>query len=150
MEKFLVLSVSLLALGLGASTSHGAATGSNIVVWVDDSLPVGTQAGADGGDSWNWVSSNPLPYSGSLSQQSSVATGLHEHYFSGATQTLTVNEGDTLFAAVYIEPGNVPSEIMLQWDNGSWEHRAYWGESLITYGQDGTASSYYMGPVPTP
>ena len=150
MEKFLVFSVSLLALGLGASTSHGAATGSNIVVWVDDSLPAGAQTGADGGDSWNWVSSNPSPYSGNLSEQSSVATGLHEHYFSGATQPLTVNEGDTLFAAVYIETGNVPSEIMLQWDNGSWEHRAYWGESIITYGQDGTASSYYMGPVPTP
>jgi hypothetical protein len=67
------------------------------------------------------------PYSDALSQQSSVGADLHEHYFSGATQTLTVNAGDLLFAAVYIYPANVPSEIMLQWDNGSWEHRAYWG-----------------------
>ena len=28
-----------------------------------------------------------------------MGVGLHEHYFSGATQTITVNAGDTLFAA---------------------------------------------------
>ncbi|MDB6020700.1 MAG: hypothetical protein JWQ04_557, partial [Pedosphaera sp.] len=31
----------------------------NFTSWVDDALPVGAQAGADGGDSWNWVGSNP-------------------------------------------------------------------------------------------
>jgi hypothetical protein len=150
MEKSLVIGLGLLALGALAPASHASPTGSNIVVWVEDALPIGAQVGADGGDSWNWVSSDPSPYSGALSQESSIASGLHEHYFSGATQTLTVNAGDILFAAVYIDPANVPSEIMLQWDDGSWEHRAYWGGSFITYGANGTAASYYMGPVPAP
>jgi len=149
MEKSLVAVLGLL-LGAVVPVAEGAATGSNIVVWVQDSLPAGVQAGADGGDSWNWVSSNPSPYSGSLSQQSIVSTGLHEHYFSGATQALTVNTGDVLFAAVYIDPDNVPSEIMLQWYDGSWEHRAYWGGYFITYGANGSAGSYYIGPMPTP
>ena len=37
---------------------------------------------------------------------------------------------------------------MLQWNDGSWEHRAYWGANTISYGSDGTASRHYMGPLP--
>jgi len=150
MEKSLLITLGLLAFGGIVPATYAAVTGSNVVVWVDDALPGGAQPGADGGDSWTWVSSDPTPYSGTLCQQSSVAVGLHEHYFSGAAQTITVNPGDTLFAAVYIDPNNIPSEIMLQWDNGSWDHRAYWGAPLITYGANGTASSYDMGSMPAP
>src|SRR5437879_6301910 len=63
----------------------------NAVAWVDDAVPAGAVAGADGGDSWNWVSSNPAPVSGATASQSSIAAGLHQHYFSFATQTLAVN-----------------------------------------------------------
>ncbi|MBU6400764.1 MAG: hypothetical protein KGS61_10625, partial [Verrucomicrobia bacterium] len=118
------------------------------VIWVDDSLPAGALATADGGDGWFWISSNPTPYSGALASQSNIGSGLHEHYFYGATATLAVNTGDTLFAYVYLDPSNLPSEVMLQWNDGSWEHRAYWGADLITYGADKTAGRYYMGPLP--
>lgn len=38
---------------------------------------------------------------------------------------------------------------MLSWNTGSsWEHRAYWGANLISYGLDGTASRRYVGPLP--
>src|SRR5205823_1114857 len=37
---------------------------------------------------------------------------------------------------------------MLQWTNGSWEHRAYWGASLNNYGVEGTASRRSMGALP--
>ena len=30
----------------------------------------------------------------------------HQHFFSNATQTLTVNTGDTLVAHVYLDPVN--------------------------------------------
>ncbi len=42
------------------------------------------------------------------------------------------------------------SEVMLQWnENGSWEHRAYWGANTITiWGVDGTASRKNIGPLP--
>jgi hypothetical protein len=73
---------------------------------------------------------------------------LHEHWFDGATATLDVGVGDTLYAYVYLDPANVPSELMLAWNNGTWEHRAYWGANLITYGTSGTASRRYMGPLP--
>src|SRR5437016_10464060 len=37
---------------------------------------------------------------------------------------------------------------MLQWNDGSWEHRAFWGADIITYGTSGTAGHVYMGPLP--
>jgi hypothetical protein len=40
-----------------------------------------------------------------------------------------------------IDPANIPSEIMLQWnENWSWDHRAYWGANNIQFGTDNTDS----------
>jgi hypothetical protein len=125
-----------------------AATAAN-VAWVDDSVPTGGATSADGGDSWNWVSSNPSPFAGTVAHQSALASGLHEHYFQNATKTLSIGVGDTLYAYIYLDPANPPSEIMLSWNTGSsWEHRAYWGANLVNYGTDGTASRHYVGPLP--
>jgi hypothetical protein len=117
-------------------------------VWVEDAVPLGATIGGDG-ESWNWVSSNPAPYSGALAHQSALVAGMHQHYFYNATTKLPVTVGDTLFAYVYLDPANPPSEVVLQWNNGSWEHRAYWGANLISYwGVDGTVSRRYIGPLP--
>ena len=118
------------------------------VVWVDDALPAGAVSGSDGGDSWTWVSSSPAPFSGTLANQSAIAAGSHQHYFANATATLAIGTGDVLYAYVYIDPNNRPSELMLQWNDGSWEHRAYWGGNSLGYGIDGTASRRYMGALP--
>ena len=133
---------------VGSVTNTTANVVSNGTVWVDDTLPAGAVAGTDGGDAWNWVSSNPAPYAGTLANQSTVLAGLHQHYFTSASQTLAIGSGDTLFAAVYLDPNNPPSEIMLQWNDGSWEHRAFWGANAITYGTLGTASRANMGALP--
>src|SRR5262249_13169025 len=122
-------------------------------VWVDDSLPTGATPASDGGDSWNWVSASPAPYSGSEAAQSNIATGEHQHYFTGATQMMQVNAGDTLFAYVYIDPANKPSELMLQWNvGGSWEHRAYWGANSISWGDNGSLTNpahFFVGAIPS-
>lgn len=118
------------------------------VVWVEDSIPAGATPGSGGGDSWNWVGSNPAPCSGSACQQSGVASGVHEHWFDDATATLDIETGDKLYAYVYLDPANPPTEIMLGWNDGSWEHRAYWGANSISYGNTGTASRFYAGALP--
>lgn len=116
--------------------------------WVEDSVPTGATAVADT-DGWNWVTSNPVPSSGTSAHQSANVAGGHQHYFYGATQTLSVSSGDYLYAYVYLDPSNLPSEVMLQWHDGAnWEHRAYWGSNLIGWGTDGTNSRRYMGPLP--
>ena len=131
---------------LGPYSAIAAATTSAAGVWVEDAVPAGaTLAGTEG---WSWVSSNPAPYSGSLAHQSALQSGLHQHYFYNATTTLSVAAGDTLFAYVYLDPANPPQEVMLQWNDGTWEHRAYWGANLIGWGTDGTVSRRYMGPLP--
>ncbi|HXS69095.1 MAG TPA: hypothetical protein VN761_09655, partial [Candidatus Polarisedimenticolia bacterium] len=45
-------------------------------------------------------------------------------------------------------PVNVPEEIMLQWNDGSWEHRAFWGNDDIDLGTVGTESRRAMGDLP--
>jgi len=118
------------------------------VVWVDDAVPAGGVPGGDGGDAWTWVSTNPTPIAGSLAHKSNLGTNTHQHFFSYTTSTLSVRTGDTLFAYVYLDPANVPRQVMLQWNDGSWEHRAYWGDNIMTFGTEGTASRKYVGPLP--
>jgi len=117
-------------------------------IWVGDALPAGALAAADGGDSWSWIASTPPPYSGALAHASALAGGMHQHYFIGASATMSVAAGDTLIAYVYLDPASPPSEVMLQWNDGSWNARAYWGANVMPYGIDGTASRRYMGPLP--
>ncbi|HWQ93141.1 MAG TPA: hypothetical protein VN673_15815, partial [Clostridia bacterium] len=118
------------------------------IVWLDDALPQGATAYGEGGDTWNWVSSNPPPRTGTKAHQSALAAGMHQHFFDNATATMTVGPGDVLYAWVYLDPANPPSEIMLQWNDGSWDHRAYWGANILANGADGTASRRYVGPLP--
>jgi RHS repeat-associated protein len=117
-------------------------------VWVEDALPTGAVAVGDT-DGWNWVTANPTAFSGTSSHQSATLTGVHQHYFHGATQTLAPTTGEKLYAWVYLDPASPPTEVMLQWYDGSgWEHRAYWGANQIGWGTDGTASRRYAGPLP--
>ena len=126
-----------------------AAAGAD-VVWVEDATPPGAGLGGSV-ETWSWVNASPSPYSGSAAHQSVVAAGLHQHYFQNAPLAgqLPVNTGDTLFAYVYLDPANLPSQIMLQWRrDSSWEQRAYWGANNINWGINGTNSRRYMGPLP--
>ena len=117
----------------------------NDVAWIDDAVP----AGATPAGSWNWVSTAPAPYSGGLAHQSTLAAGFHQHYFTNAAASLQVPSGSILYAYVYLDPANPPSELMLSWNaGGSWVHNAYWGADLINVGTNGTDSRRYMGPLP--
>jgi hypothetical protein len=138
--------------GKGGSVSSSVNVTINSIdaVWVEDSIPNGGVPVAELGSSWIWITSNPAPYSGSQASQSRIAAGVHQYYFYGATQSLNVDAGEKLFAYVYLDPANLPSEIMLQWNDGHWGHRAYWGANNINWGTDGTGSRRYMGPLPSP
>ncbi len=119
------------------------------MIWVEDQLPEGASPFGDG-ESWTWIRMKPEPLSGTRAHQSVLAAGVHQHYFRGAKTTLFVSVGDRLFAHIYLDPARMPRQVMLQWFDGSWEHRAYWGENLIPWGTDNTVSRQYMGPLPPP
>jgi hypothetical protein len=116
--------------------------------WVDDATPVGAQLFSDGGDSWNWVTNNPAPFSGTLAHKSNLQAGEHQHFFLSTNSAFTINPGDILVTYVYLDPANPPSEVMLQWNDGSWQHRAFWGDDKVDIGTTGTASRLHMGPLP--
>lgn len=125
-------------------------------IWLDDALPAGAVTPTTD-EGWFWVDANPGSLSGTKSHQSrtfSIADApnsvqFHQHLFEGATATLPINAGDKLFTYVFLDPNNIPREIMLQWkDANGWDHRAYWGENRISLGVNGTASRRFMGELP--
>jgi hypothetical protein len=96
-----------------------------------------------------WRAADPAQHSFSLAHRSSLAPGLHGHGFTGASATLEVGSGGRLFSWVYLDPAHPPREIMLSWHDGSsWEHRAYWGANLITYGTSGSPGRFNVGALP--
>jgi RHS repeat-associated protein len=133
--------------------------------FVDESLPSGAVSYSDGGDAWIWAGNSLVPAIGDEGTYGEsvhvglVASGTHEHYFNGSSTTLYAPSGSFLNQYVYIPSTSVPSEIMLQFHTvwGNWEHRAYWGSNSITAcgttgstcGTNGTASRFFMGPIPS-
>ncbi len=118
------------------------------VVWIEDSLPPGAQPEGDGQPPWQFVAAPSHPvHSGTKSSLRSAA-GRTQHFFTGASPGLKIAADDKLFAYVFLDPDNPPKEIMLQFNDGTWEHRAFWGADLIDWGQAGTPSRFQAGPLP--
>jgi len=61
-------------------------------IWLEDALPAGAKPE---GEAWNFVSSNPSPLSGAKAHQSPIASGMHQHYFTGSTDIMKVPAGST-------------------------------------------------------
>jgi hypothetical protein len=141
-------------------------------LWLADALPPGaTPQGNEGEGSWKWVEAPCGPRrtlaqvvkqyltfgrnraagpSGDRRLKASVRTaqGLSQHFFTGANPGMAIRPGDKLFAYVYVDPKDPPRTVMLQFNDGKWEHRAYWGANAIDWGADGTSARFYMGPLP--
>ncbi|MCX7664476.1 MAG: PSD1 and planctomycete cytochrome C domain-containing protein [Gemmataceae bacterium] len=118
------------------------------IVWVDDTLPKGAIPQGDG-EKFKFVEA-PAPVLSGKKSVFRTAMGLQQAFFTGATETLTINSpADVLFAYVYLDPKNPPKTIMLQFNNGNWEHRAYWGEdkAYLAGSPDGP-NHRKMGPLP--
>lgn len=116
--------------------------------WVDDSQSNGGKT--DG--KWEFVGKNEGPVFSKERSRVQVAAPeqLIQHHFYNANRKITLADGDKLFAYVWLDPDNPPQTIMLQWNDGSWEHRAFWGKDKITYGEIGndTPAHKPMGELP--
>ena len=114
-------------------------------VWIDDEIPAATKAVGD--QEWKFVEAPDPVFSGKASHVGQ-SKGLGQHLIQSAKKPLKINAKDVLFSYVYLDPENPPTEIMLQWNDGSWEHRAYWGADRIDWGKNKSASRQHMGPLP--
>ncbi|MGE0376276.1 MAG: PSD1 and planctomycete cytochrome C domain-containing protein [Planctomycetaceae bacterium] len=115
-------------------------------VWVDDAIPANAKP-EHSGHEWQFVSAPEPVHSGGKASRRTTE-GLGQHYFTGAKPPLVVGDGDVLFAYVYLDPENPPQQIMLQFHDGDWDQRAYWGENLIDFGKDGKPSRKRLGDLP--
>lgn len=117
-------------------------------VWFDDTLPAGAKPAGNDADPWKFVKAPDHPvYSG---ENSSVRTGdgLTQHFFTDATEPLLVGANDQLFAYVYLDPNNPPETVQLQFNDGSWEHRAFWGADKGHGAGRNNASNLRLGDLP--
>jgi hypothetical protein len=119
------------------------------VIWLDDAAPPGARLLGEGSEPWKWVSLPAYPvYSGRRSMVR-AGPGLHQHYFTGARNPIRIYPGDKLFVYIWLDPSAAPRSIQLQYNDGSWDHRAYWGEDLCYgAGQADGPSHLFAGRLP--
>ncbi len=107
----------------------------NETIWVDDALPAGAVANGFH-ETWNFVATDPAPYSGAKCWKTGIDAGIHQLVFLNAPSLGAARK--MLYTYVYLDPAHLPAEVMLQWHDstGSWGHRAYWGKDnlLKSYG----------------
>ena len=84
------------------------------------------------------VTNETLPVPDGTSSRLQEGEGTIQQFFTEASIPIQAQAGDVLFADVYLDPDNPPKSIMLQFNDGSWEHRGYWGTGQIPFGTDGT------------
>jgi mono/diheme cytochrome c family protein len=112
-------------------------------VWIEDSVPEG--GNAQGG--WTFVT-KPKPVFSGEKASTRTATGLSQHFFDKAKSPLKIADGDVFFCYVYLDEKNPPKEIMLQFNDGNWDHRAYWGSDTIDWGKKNSPSRFSKGALP--
>ncbi len=112
-------------------------------VWFEDAPPAGVPAASVGGV-WNREKKGKQAV-----HTEPPVVGPHGHWFQDDPAGFDVQQGEALFADVFIDPAARPDEILLEWNDGKgWEHRAYWGVDLIQQGKSGTESRHPMDKIP--
>lgn len=115
-------------------------------VWIEDEAPAGAQLQGD--TPWEFVTAPDHQVHSGTKSSRRKADALSQHFFTGATATLKIGTGDKLFAYCWLDPANPPKTVMLQFNDGTWNHRAYWGEDAIPFGAGDTVEHRMMGPLP--
>lgn len=115
-------------------------------VWIEDEAPAGAKLQGD--TAWEFVTAPDHPVHTGTKSTRREAAALSQHFFTDASPKLKIGEGDKLFAYCWLDPANPPKSIMLQFNDGVWGHRAFWGEDLIPF-DSGTGENHRpMGPLP--
>jgi len=118
------------------------------VVWLDDDFPAGAKPEGTGAPA-QWVTAADGKVHAGQRALKRTGGGPTQDFFTGATNPLEVKYGDVLYAHVFLDPAAKPRALMLQFNDGSWEHRAIWGEpEAIKWGNLNTASRRPLGPLP--
>ena len=113
-------------------------------IWFEDTFPPGAKVGTT--DTKLEFGSDPT-----TSGQKSLKVrgkGLAQVYYETGAADLIVPEGGKFFLHVFNDPGDPAEEVMIQFNTGTWMHRAIWGRDLIPWGKVGTGERFPAGPLP--
>jgi hypothetical protein len=118
-------------------------------VWMEDEFPPGAHPQGGPGQPTTFVdAAHGQVFSGKRALKRTSA-GLSQDYYEGGATPFVIPPNAMLFAYVYLEPKALPSEIMLQFHKGGWNHRAVWGDyNAIDWGAPNTFERVLMGPLP--
>ena len=100
-------------------------------VWIDDAQATGGKSEG----TWDFVTAKQGPVYSQRKSRRQQSASLVQHFFLGAKNKASVAAETRFFAWVYLDPENPPRAIMLQLNDGAWDHRAVWGSSDISYGR---------------
>jgi len=118
------------------------------VAWVDDAQSNGGKTEG----TWTFVGeADGAPVRSGARSRKQTGSGIVQHFFHLAEKRVALAEGDRFYAWVHLDPTNPPKQVMLQFHaDGTWEHRAVWGEDKISFGGVGTDREAHrqMGPLP--
>lgn len=114
-------------------------------LWVDSSnFPAGHKPGG----SFEPVFGKDVPAITNQRSRKQSGNGTIQHFFTDATVPILAEPEDILFADVYLDPNDPPTEVMLQFNDGNWEHRVFWGKDVIAWGDSGKPSRFIGGALP--
>ncbi|MEC8895443.1 MAG: DUF1549 and DUF1553 domain-containing protein, partial [Planctomycetota bacterium] len=119
-------------------------------VWIDDQLPAGAKPQGNDAPPWKFVEGAGHPVHSGKKSHTRVSTSdaITQHFFTDASDRLKITENSKLFTYVYLDPAKPPKTIQLQFNDGTWEHRATWGEDkAFLAGKHGPAN-HQMGKLP--
>jgi len=115
-------------------------------IWIEDETPAGAQLQGD--TPWEFVAAPDHPVHTGMKSTRRKADAMSQHFFTGATSGLKIGADDKLFAYCWLDPTNPPKTVMLQFNDGNWNHRAFWGEDTIAFGAGDLPEHRLMGPLP--
>ncbi|KAA5547023.1 DUF1553 domain-containing protein [Roseiconus nitratireducens] len=108
-------------------------------IWVDDRQGIG----GDRGERWDYVDAQQGPvHSGALSRRQQNE-GLVQHLFQNAETPFEVSADSRFYAWVHLDPDQPPQAVMLQFNDGNWNHRMVWGGDEIPYGRKPESDAAY-------
>ena len=98
-------------------------------IFIEDAAPTDAELHGE------WKLSDDPVFSGS---KSFVRTGVgnNQHFFLNSKNPHEIiTEDDEFFAYAFLDPKNPPKQVMLQFNDGNWDHRAYWGNLSFRMGK---------------
>ena len=113
-------------------------------VWFDDTLPPSAKPTGE----WLKKSNEEIEVLSGESAFVATTKDFTQNYFLQASPQLHFSGEDRFFVNVYLDPEDPPREIMLQFNDGNWNHRAFWGQDLINFGKTGTPQRLRIGDLP--